>query len=100
MWVSGVNAFTRVGFIIGTLMLNSCLNISDAGTVTADYKIMTPLLQSNIIRGNGATQITLDDNVISTGDLNSVKSWSRITGNINLLDNTANYIYIYIYILE
>ena len=44
MWVSGVNAFTRVGFIIGTLMLNSCLNISDAGTVTADYKIMTPLL--------------------------------------------------------
>ena len=69
MWVSGVNRWSRVGFNIGTTVLGSCLNISNAGTISATYKIITPLLNSDILRANGATQITLDDNVIITGNL-------------------------------
>ena len=69
MWVSGVNRWSRVGFNIGTTVLGSCLNISNAGTISATYKLITPLLYSDILRANGATQITLDDNVIITGNL-------------------------------
>ena len=47
----------------------SCFNISDTGTITADYKVRTPLLMTDTIRGNGANQITIDDNVMITGNL-------------------------------
>ena len=63
VWVSG---WGRTGYNIGTPILNSCVNISDAGTITADYKLRTPLLMIDTIRGNGADQVTLDDNLITT----------------------------------
>ena len=69
MWVCGVNCWGRAGYTHGTPVLNSCLNISDAGAITADYKLMTPLLYDNTMTGNGDTQVTLEDNVISTGNL-------------------------------
>ena len=69
MWVSGVNIWNRVGSNIGTPVLNSCLNISDSGAATADVKLRTPLIQTDIIRGNGADQVTIDADVIITGNL-------------------------------
>ena len=69
MWACGANVCTRVGFTIGTPILNSCLNIYDAGTITADYRIMTPLLYYNTMIGNGDTQITIADHVVITGNL-------------------------------
>ena len=74
MWVSRVNSWSRVGYNIGTPILSSCFNISDAGTITADYKIRTPTFQVDTILGNGANQITIDDDVIMTGNL--VLTWS------------------------
>ena len=44
-------------------------------------------------KGLTSEYLAVDDNVIITGYLNSVKSWSSTTGNINLLDTKANYIY-------
>ena len=53
---------------------------------------------TDTMRGNGADQVTIDDNVIVTGFFNSNKSWGSISGNIKLLDTTAKCIYICIYI--
>ena len=92
MWVSGINCRSRSGYNIGTPMLNSCLTINDNGAVTADYKLRTPLVQIDTIRGNGSAYITVDDDVYITWFFNSNKSWNTITGNINLLDTIANYI--------
>ena len=69
MWAGGVNCWSRTGYSIGTPILDSCVNISDTGTITADYKVRTPLLMTDTIRGNGANQITIDDNVMITGNL-------------------------------
>ena len=66
MWV---NCWNRVGYTLGTPVLDSCLTIYDAGTITADYRTMTPLLHAIRMRGNGATHITLDDNVITNGNI-------------------------------
>ena len=75
MWVR--NSWTSPGFTIGTITLGNCLNISDVGTVSAAYKIMTPLFYSNTIRANGANQITLDDTIIIIGYLNIQGMLSR-----------------------
>ena len=59
MWASGVNSWNRVGYTIGTPVLKSCLNIYGIWAVTADYKLGTPLIQTDTIRGNGADQIII-----------------------------------------
>ena len=69
MWVCGVNCWGRAGYTHGTPVLNSCLNISDSGAATADVKLRTPLILIDIIRGNGADQVTIGDDVIITGNL-------------------------------
>ena len=38
VWVGGVICWGRVGYTFGIPVLNSCLNISDAGTITAEYE--------------------------------------------------------------
>ena len=87
MWVCGINCWSRTGYNIGSPILNSCLNIFDTGTITTDYKIRTPLLMTDTIRGNGANQITIDDNVIITGNfvLNGSFNYKHfwVAGNID-----------------
>ena len=75
MWVGGLNCWGLAGDSIGTVVIGNCLNISNVGTVKAPYKMKTPLIYTDKIIGNGATQVTIDDDVIITGNL-------HITGTI------------------
>ena len=72
-----MNCWSRTGYFIGTPILSSCLTMSDAGTITADYKLRTPLLLTDTIRGNDADQVTIDDNVNIKGT--SARNGNHIT---------------------
>ena len=67
MWVSGINCWSRTGYSIGTPVLDSCLNITDSGFVSANYQLVTPVIQTDIIRGYVADQSTTEDAVIIIG---------------------------------
>ena len=69
MWLMGQNSWFNGGYSIETPVLGMCFNISVTGVVTAHYKLLTPISQVDTIRGNGATQVTIDDDVIITGNL-------------------------------
>ena len=69
MWLMGQNSWFNGGYSIGTPVLGMCFNIGVTGVVTAPYKLLTPIMQVDTIRGNGATQVTIDDDVIITGNL-------------------------------
>ena len=64
MWVGGINCWSKPHYSIGTPLSNSCLNLVNSGSVIVNYKLASPILQSDIIRGYLANQITIDDNVI------------------------------------
>ena len=68
MWVGGLNCWGLAGYSIGTTVLGNGLTISSIGPVKAPYKIITPLIYTDRILGNGAAQLTIDDNVILTGN--------------------------------
>ena len=68
MWVGGLNCWGLAGYSIGTTVLGNGLNISSIGPVKAPYKIITPLIYTDKILGNGAAQVTIDDHVILTGN--------------------------------
>ena len=68
MWLMGQTSWFNGGYSIGTPGLGMCLNIPAFGSVKAPYKIITPLIYTDRILGNGAAQITIDDNVILTGN--------------------------------
>ena len=67
MWLMGQNYWFNGGYSIGTPVLGMCFNIGITGIIRAAYKMKSPELMNDIIRGNGANQITIDDNVIITG---------------------------------
>ena len=81
----GLNCWGLAGYNIGTAVIGKCLNISSIGTVKVPHKIITPLIYTDNILGNGATQVTIDDNVIITGNLN-------ITGTITASNSNPFYI--------
>ena len=70
---------------MGTPGFGSCLNISNVGNVIAPYKILSPKIHTNTILANGNNEITLDDDVLITGNLN-------ITGNITASNSNPFYI--------
>ena len=59
--------------------------IYNVGNVIAPYKIISPKIHTNTILANGNNEITLDDDVILTGNLN-------ITGNITASNSNPFYI--------
>ena len=67
MWLMCQNGWYNGGYSIGTPGLGMCLNISAIGSVKGPYTIITPLMYTNKIIANGATEITLEDNVKMTG---------------------------------
>ena len=67
MWASGINCWSRTGYSIGTPVLDSCLNITDSGFVSAKFKLVTPVIQTDIIRIYVADQSTTEDAVIIFG---------------------------------
>jgi hypothetical protein len=71
MWVFGSNCWNAPtnAFSIGTPGKKSCFRIGVDGVVTLDYKLRTPELLVNTIRGNGEPRITIDDNVTITEKL-------------------------------
>jgi hypothetical protein len=71
MWVGGANCWSKSGYSIGTSVLGYCLNINNTGVVSLANKLRTPELLVNTIRGNGETQITIDDNVIISNALST-----------------------------
>ena len=79
-----------------------CLNIYTTGNGTAKYELRTPLVHSDKIQGNGAAQVTIDDNVIipcnliTTGIItasNSNPYWvaMKISASGGVLTNTGRY---------
>ena len=83
MWVGGFNCWGLAGYTIGTSVSGECLTISSIGTVKAPYKLITPWIYTDNMTGNGAAQVTTDDNVICTGALNI--SGTTTARNSNLL---------------
>ena len=69
MWHMGQKYWCYGGYSIGTPVLGMCLNISTIGNVSARYELRIPLVHVDNIQGNGDTQVTIDDNVIITGNL-------------------------------
>ena len=68
MWLMGGNSWFNNGYSIGTPVLGMCFNLGVTGSTTAPYKIQTPGINVDIIRGHVADQITIDDDVIITGN--------------------------------
>ena len=79
----GFNCWGLAGYNIGTSVSGECLTISSIGTVKAPYKLITPWIYTDNMKGNGAAQVTTDDNVICTGALNI--SGTTTARNSNLL---------------
>jgi hypothetical protein len=69
MWVAGLNCWAKTGYTIGTSVTGSCLNISDTGVVEVPWYITTQEIMADTVRAQTAEQITIDDNVIITGNL-------------------------------
>ena len=84
-WLIGQTYWFNGRLSTGTPGLGMCLNISTIGTVKAPYKIITPLIYNDTIRTHGAAHVTIDDNVIITGDLS-------ITGTITASNSNPFYI--------
>ena len=64
----GRNSWFNNNYSIGTPVLGMCFNIGVAGSITAPYKLQTPCIHVDILRGHVAAQITIDDDVILTGN--------------------------------
>lgn len=103
VWVQGANCWGALGYSIGTPVLNSFLTINTAGVVIVNYKLATPVIQTNTIRGYVADQSTLNDDVLSTGRLKTpsientpvngfvqTKNWNDGSTPGLLLHTTAN----------
>ena len=69
MWVCGVNYWGNTGYTFGTPVLNNCLNITTTGNVNIPYDIKTPDIMVDRIRASTLEYITIDDNVIITGNI-------------------------------
>ena len=102
MWLMGVNCCSCAGYSIGTPGLGMCSDIFTIGNVTARYELRTPLVHTDKIQGNGAAQVTIDDNVIipcnliTTGIItasNSNPYWvaMKISASGGVLTNTGRY---------
>ena len=85
MWISGINCWGRSGYSIGSSSLGMCFNVSEVGNIDAPYKLISNKLHTNTILANGNNEITSDDDVILTGNLN-------ITGNITASNSNPFYI--------
>ena len=76
MWAAGCNSWGMSGSSIGTPILNSCSSVNDFGIVIINKKLSSPEIQTDVIRGYVAHQLTLDANVILTGYLNKSYYWN------------------------
>jgi hypothetical protein len=107
-WVFGSNCWGAPtnAFSIGTPGKHSCLNIGVDGVVALAYKLRTPELLVNTIRGNGETQITIDDNVIISNALatpvvntnilrvgNYIESSGQVYESVYVLNATNNTVF-------
>ena len=84
MRVQGVNGWNVLGYSIGTPVLYSCQDITDSGTGSANYKLITPVIQTDILRGCVADQISIEDDVIISGN-------THITSNSITLGFTSEF---------
>jgi hypothetical protein len=85
MWVAGANCWVSGdSFTIGTNGVGSCLNINKEGWVDVPLYLTTQELVTDSIRAQTAEFITINDNVIITGNL-------RVDG---ILEGNANPFYI------
>ena len=93
MWVGGINCWRISGCTVRTPVLNSFLNITNNGNITIPYTLRTPVINVYTMQALITTYITLDDDVIITGYLNSSRSWDSGSVSTNFVDTTSNYIY-------
>ena len=69
VWVCGINCWGCGGYTFGTPVLNSCLTINGMGNVNIPYDIKTPEIMVDRIKASTLEYMTIDDNVISAGNL-------------------------------
>jgi hypothetical protein len=112
-WVFGSNCWGAPAnvFSIGTPGKNACLSIGVDGVVALVYKLRTPELLVNTIRGNGEHLITIDDNVIISNALstpvintnilrvgNYIESSGQVYESVSVLNATNNTVLTYSHI--
>ena len=109
MWVCGVNSYTKAGFIIGSGVLGSCLNISNSGNVEMPYGIKTTDINVNNIKilntngivyiknslGVSIAEVYDDKSSLLNGDLviggNLIINTNTIIGNSNIVGVLSKY---------
>jgi hypothetical protein len=69
MWVAGSNSWLRSGYTIGTPITNVRSKIDPTGVVNIPIYLATTSTMAGMLRAQVADQITIDDNVIITGNL-------------------------------
>ena len=82
VWVAGANCWATTGYSIGSPVLTRCLNIADDGNLTMPYIVNTSEIMVDIIRGLTAEQLTVDDNVIITRNLDVHGNYKCSAGNV------------------
>ena len=86
-WVCGVNCWDKQGYSIGTPVSNNCFNLSLNGNVDIPYGIMTPAITVDSIRAFVDEQLTINDNVILTGDT-TIGGKCNMTNNLSVLGSS------------
>ena len=82
VWVAGANCWATTGYSIGSPVLNSCSNIAANGDITMPYIVKTSEIMVDIIRGLTAEHLTVDDNVIISGNLDVTGNFKYSAGNV------------------